>query len=137
MATNAGVWIDHRQALVLFLSEAGEEIKVIESNVEELARSSKGSSPSKPYGTQHMATGDRHERQFYEHLNSFYNDVIQSLGSAEKILLMGPGEAKGEFHKRIKSKEMQQRIVGVETADKMTQPQFAVKVREFFREPDE
>jgi radical SAM superfamily enzyme YgiQ (UPF0313 family) len=43
-----------------------------------------------------------------------------------------PGEAKGELKKRIESKRLHGRIVGVETVDEMTDPQIAVKVRNHF-----
>jgi len=34
MKTNVGVWIDHRKAVIVEISDTGEETKVIESNVE-------------------------------------------------------------------------------------------------------
>ena len=52
---------------------------------------------------------------------------------ADSILIFGPGEAKGELRKAIEeSKDMERRIVGVESADKMTQPQINAKVRDYF-----
>jgi hypothetical protein len=47
-------------------------------------------------------------------------------------LILGPGEAKGEFNKRIKSKKLRGVTVELETADKMTDRQLAAKVREHF-----
>jgi hypothetical protein len=45
---------------------------------------------------------------------------------------LGPGEAKGELKKRLKSQELGGRIVGIETVDKMTDRQIAARVRQRF-----
>ncbi len=66
------------------------------------------------------------------HLNRYYDEVISHLRDAASILLLGPGEAKGELEKRLASKGLGGRIVGVETADKMTAPQIVARVREHF-----
>jgi hypothetical protein len=48
------------------------------------------------------------------------------------VLLLGPGEAKGELHKRVVKSKLNARVDAVETADKMTDPQIAAKVRAHF-----
>jgi hypothetical protein len=59
--------------------------------------------------------------------------VISYIRDAESILLFGPGEAKGELEKRLASQGLGGRIVGVETADKMTAGEISAKVRQHFR----
>ena len=54
------------------------------------------------------------------------------LKNSGAILVMGPGEARTEFQKQIKSKELLAKIVGNEKCDKMTDPQLVARVREFF-----
>jgi hypothetical protein len=54
------------------------------------------------------------------------------LAEADSILIFGPGEAKGELEKRLASKGLSGRVVGVETVDKMTDRQIAAKVRQRF-----
>ena len=46
MATKAGVWIDHKQAIIVLVTDAGREIKKIASGIEKPVRSV-GSSGSK------------------------------------------------------------------------------------------
>jgi hypothetical protein len=48
------------------------------------------------------------------------------------MLIFGPGEAKGELQQHLERAELSERIVGVETADKMTDRQIAAKVRLHF-----
>jgi len=65
-------------------------------------------------------------------LSRYYDDVIACIRDAESIQIFGPGEAKGELEKRLESKELGGRIVGIETVDKMTDRQIAAKVRQRF-----
>ena len=47
---------------------------------------------------------------------------------------MGPGEAKVEFEKAImKYKSLQNRVLKVETADKMTENQMVAYVKRFYK----
>jgi len=75
---------------------------------------------------------DSRERKFTGHLNIYYYAVIACIRDAESILIFGPGEAKGELKKRLERDKLGGRIVGIETVDKMTDHQIAVKVRQYF-----
>jgi hypothetical protein len=131
MATKAGVWIDHRQAIVFLITDAGKEIKKIKSGVGMPTRSAGGLRPRNKYTPHDFVAEDRLERKVVSHLTEFYDGVIARLRGAEAILILGPGEAKGEFIKRLKSKKLGG-VLQVETADKMTDRQVAAKVSEHF-----
>ena len=60
--------------------------------------------------------------------------VIACIRDAESILILGPGEAKGELKKRLERNKLGGRIVGIETIDRMTDRQIAAKVRRYFKE---
>lgn len=45
------------------------------------------------------------------------------------ILIFGPGEAKEELDKRLESEGLKERVLAVETVDKMSDRQIAAKVR--------
>jgi hypothetical protein len=124
----AGLWIDHKKAVIVTITDKGEEIKQIESNVErQLHRDADSHSQSK-----RIPADDTRERAFAGHLDIYYDEVISYIHDAESILLLGPGEAKGEIKKRMENKKFHGHIADVETADKMTDPQIAVKVRQYF-----
>ena len=46
--------------------------------------------------------------------------------------MLGPGEAKHEFDKRLREEGLGERIVAVETTDKLTDHQVAARARERF-----
>jgi len=131
MAMKAGVWIDHRQAVVVLITEGGKEIKKIKSGVGMPTRSAGGLRPKNKFTPHDFVAEDRRERKATSHLMDFYDEVIARLRGAEAILILGPGEAKGEFIKRLKSKKLGG-VVEVETTDKMTDRQIAAKVSEHF-----
>jgi len=132
MKSAVGLWIDHRKAVIVVITDKGEETKLIISKVEKQLRRS-GDSPLKgPYEAQQVPLDDSRERDFTGHLNIYYDAVIACIREADSILIFGPGEAKGELRKRLGAKNLSERIVGVETVDKLTDRQIAAKVRKRF-----
>jgi len=134
MRTKVGLWIDHRKAIVMTVTDKGEEIELIISKVEKQLRRS-GDSPLKgPYESQLVPADDRHQRTFTGHLNIYYDAVIACIRDAESILILGPGKAKEELKERLEGINLSGRVVGIETVDKMTDRQIAAKVRQHFAE---
>ena len=134
MRTKVGLWIDHRKAIVVALTDRGEETRLIISKVEKQLRRSGGSPLKGHYETRQVPADDRRERAFAGHLNIYYDAVIACIAKAESILVFGPGEAKGELKRRLAKNRLGGRIVGVETVDKMTDRQVAAKARQHFAE---
>ncbi|MBC7711576.1 MAG: hypothetical protein H7203_16065 [Rhizobacter sp.] len=129
MNKNAGLWIDHREAVIVFAAmgaDTTEETKKVQSDMEKNSRYS-GRAASEGVAE------DQRDRQYATHLDQYFDEVITQLHDATAILIFGPGEAKGEFKKRLEHKRMGERIVGVETTDKMTDNQIAAKVREHYK----
>jgi hypothetical protein len=133
MKTTVGLWIDHRKAIVVAVTDKGEETALVISKAEKQLRRS-GDSPLKgSYESSQVPASDRRQRALTGHLNIYYDAVIASIGDAESILIFGPGDAKGELKKRLKRINLGGRIVGIETVDNMTDRQIAAKVRQYFR----
>jgi stalled ribosome rescue protein Dom34 len=124
MKRNVGVWIDHRKAVIVSLGEKREEIREIQSDMEKHIRFSGGA--------QVASAEDQRDRRFTGHLDKYYDKVISMIRDADSILILGPGEAKGEFEKRFRAESFDARIVGIETMDKVPYDQLAAKVREHF-----
>lgn len=132
MATKAGVWIDHKQAIVVLDADAGQQIKKIAFDIGQPVRSAGRSRTNNKFTPNDFIAEDRQERKVENDRKDYYDDVIAALSGAASILILGPGEAKGEFNKRIKSKKLRGVAVELATADKMTDRQLAAKVREHF-----
>jgi N-methylhydantoinase A/oxoprolinase/acetone carboxylase beta subunit len=136
MNKQIGLWIDHKRAVILTMSEQGENIQEIESGMGRRIRYRGATHPRTPYSAQYQKGDDQLDRQFAVHLNKFYGRVIAQIRTADSVLIFGPGEAKSELEKRLVHEKLKVRVVGIETADKMTERQFAAKVRRHFEESD-
>jgi hypothetical protein len=132
MNHNAGIWIDHRKALIVELTPDGETLQIIESRVEKHPERG-GDSPMKgSYEARQVAADDSRQRALTGDLNHYYDAVIAALPLDISLLVFGPGEAKGEFHKRIVKTKPETRVLAVQTDDKMTDKQVIAKVRTYF-----
>jgi hypothetical protein len=129
----AGLWLDHRKAMIVSITDDGETIERVESNVERKVRLSGGSRTGKtPFGPQQVAVDGKQEARIKRQLRQYYQEIIRRIQDANQILIMGPGEAKTEIKKELqKSKEIALKKLSVEPADKMTEKQIRAKVRHF------
>ncbi len=132
MKKEIGLWIDHREATIVILTDGEEEIKHIISNNAKHMRYSGSSHSKTPEGLKEVTSEDQRDRKFGNDLNQFYAEIIASIRDAETIQIFGPGEAKGELEKRLKQEGLKVHILAVETTDKMTDHQISAKVRERF-----
>jgi len=132
VSTQVGLWIDHRKATMVAVTEKGEETSEILSNVEKQLRRS-GDSPLKgPYEALQVPADDSRQRARTGELNTYYDEVILHIRDADSILIMGPGVAKHELQKRMEKNRLGAKVVGVETIDNLTEPQLVAKVRQHF-----
>ncbi len=128
----AGLWIDHRKALIVVITDKGEVVKLIVSKVEKQLRRA-GDSPLKgPHESLTVPADDSRERKFTGDLSIYYDAVVACIRNSDSILIFGPGEAKGELKKRLIRDKLGERIVLIESADKMTDRQVAAKIRKYF-----
>ena len=134
MNKQIGLWIDHKRAVILTMSEQGENIQKIESGMGRHIRYRGATHPRTPYSAQYQQGDDQLDNKFTEQLNKFYGKVIAHIRMADSVLIFGPGEAKSELEKRLGHEKVKVQVVGIETADKMTDRQIAAKVRRHFQE---
>ena len=132
MATQAGVWIDHKQAIVVLITDSSQEIKKIAYDVGQPVRRAGKSRTKNTFTPNDFIAEDTQERKVEADRKSYYDDVIASIGGAGSLLILGPGEAKGEFSKHIKAKKLRGIVVELETADKLTDNQLTAKVKKHF-----
>jgi stalled ribosome rescue protein Dom34 len=122
MQKTVGLWIDHKKAVVVFVDGRDTELQVISSDIEKHHRHSGVATPA----------DDIRQRELTEHLNRFYDEVVHCIRDTESILVLGPGEAKGELSKRLEKDNLGRRIVGIKTSDKITDKQIIALVRGYF-----
>jgi stalled ribosome rescue protein Dom34 len=127
----AGLWVDHREALIVVLSKTGAETKRIQSNVQKQLRRSGEPSVGR-FEYQEVPADDSRQRAYSGYLARYYDEIVTYLRDAGTILIFGPGEAKGELKKRFEKECPGAHIVTTETTDKLTEPQIVANVRHHF-----
>jgi len=124
MSQDVGVWIDHKKAVIVFISDGQVTTRTLESDV--------GAHPR--YSGFQAGGEKKYEDRHNQDLDRYYDDVIGHVGEPDALLLFGPGEAKLQLKERFgRSKGRSESIVAVENADKLTDPQIVAKVKEHYR----
>jgi len=134
MKMTAGLWIDHRRAVIVMISPRGEETMEILSNIEKQPGRIEGARSTTPYEAQRVQADNSRERKFTGQLDQYYAEVMAALRGVESLLIFGPGEAKGELKNHLDHAKFGASISAVETSDKMTDKQIAAKVRDYFNQ---
>jgi len=133
LSNKAGIWLDHREAVIVMMG-ANQHIVRVLSDVEKHPQRT-GDSPLKGrYESRQVPADDKRQRALTGELNHYYDAIIAAMGDAQPLLIFGPGEAKGELKKRLEIKGFGSRIAAIETADKMTDRQIGARVRKYFSE---
>jgi hypothetical protein len=124
MSHEAGIWIDHKKAVIVNISEGHVSTKTLISAV----------GPHTHYaGSQERGGEKKYEERHRHDLDRYYDDVISQLGEPDALLLFGPGEAKLQLNARLgRSKVLPEYVVALESADKLTEPQIVAKVKHHY-----
>lgn len=133
MKTNIGLWIDHRRAVIVLETGAGEEIKIILSDADRQPGRIHGERSTGSFEALQVEADDVTQRKFTAQLHHYYEEVVACVRHAESLLVFGPGEARGQLVKELERALSKDCVVTVETADKMTDRQIAAHVRDHFK----
>jgi len=122
-----------KKAVIVSASADRVTAKTLESEVGPHARYSGRAGYPYPDGPKDGGGEKKYEERYGQHLDQYYDEVISQLGQPEALLIFGPGEAKLQLKERLsRSKALSERIVGIETTDKLTDPQIVAKVKEHY-----
>jgi hypothetical protein len=133
MAMNAGVWIDHHRAVVVLLTDEGQEMLQIRSDEGVSARSPAGLRAKNAYTPNDFAVEGKREQRVMLQLNAYYDQIIACVREAQAIVILGPRPAQGEFRRRIASQNVKGHIAELKTAPTLTDDQIADYVRQHFQ----
>lgn len=130
MNVKAGLWIDHRRALIVMTFEGGEKELEILSHVDSQPGREERVRADARFEPRMVQADESREKARNGQLNRFYAEVVKVIRDAESILIIGPGEAKEDLRKHLERARLGDRVAGMEPAGRMTAHQIAAKVRE-------
>ena len=118
------IWIDHKEAHIMFLSEAASEAEIIRSKSTHTHLHHKANE----IGSGRVALDSK-----------YLHSVIQAVKESKEILILGPGSAKLELIKHAHKHDAQiaEKIVGVETVDHPSDKEILAHARKFFYKADQ
>lgn len=121
---HAVVWLDHLRAVVIDFSVDQEHVHVIASGTEQRQVHRKAGTIGSG-----KATEDR----------EFFDEIVEAIGDAREILIVGPGQAKTHFKKDLEHRhaKVAELVVGIESADHPTVDQLLAHARKYFRRVDQ
>lgn len=121
-ANHVVIWIDHREAHILYFDSAQNELI-------------KSSTPKQHLHHKANAIG----RGKSPEDTHFYHDVITAVKDVKEILIVGPGSAKTELQKHALKHDayIAKRIVGVETLDHPTDKEILAYAAKYFHRVDQ
>ncbi|MGE5225173.1 MAG: hypothetical protein ACM3PY_22270 [Omnitrophica WOR_2 bacterium] len=134
MKSEVGLWIDNQKTVIVMIENDKDVTREVRSNIEKPVRSPNGSHAKIPTISQRSEVEDMGDSQYERALNGYYKGIISLIRNAESILIFGPGDAKDELKKRLENDDLGERIVGIETENKMSDRQIVAKVRTCFIE---
>lgn len=135
MATDdkVGIWIDHKEAVIVFAAAGHVTAQTLESGVGPHGRYSDRTAYPAGDGAQSGGGEKTYEERYGQRLAQYYDEVITQIGRPAAILIFGPGEAKLQLQKRLsRSKGRSEGAVVIETTDKLSEPQIIAKVKEHY-----
>jgi hypothetical protein len=133
MTINACVWIDHHRAVVVLLTDDNEDMLHIRADRVGSARSAAGSR-AKNSATANGFLGDAKLEQNVElRLRDYFDEVIATVHDAQAILILGPGEAKLQFRRRIATQKIGGHIAEMNTVPRLPDEQISEYVRQHFQ----
>jgi len=121
---HAVIWIDHKEAHVMFLSETASEAEVIKTKSTHPHLHHKGGE----IGSGRVALDSK-----------YLHSVIQAVVESKEILVIGPGSAKLELikHAHHHDPKVAEKIIGVETVDHPSDKEIMAFARKFFYKADQ
>ena len=133
MNKQTGIWIDTKQAIIVYLEKDGQQVKKIHSEIEKKVRVPGEGKWFSRMGQQFFIFDCKKKAHVQREGLSFYQDIQQEIIGADELVLFGPANKKLELEKYLKEHGIPESVIkGVKTADSMTDNQVAAWVRNFF-----
>lgn len=136
MEKQMGVWIDKEKAILISLTEEGESIHKIESEVETRVRFTGEKKGFHRLGGM-LANPIKRKTERQKHqLHNYFKQIIKNIKDANEILILGPAETKKWLEKELKKNNdhIARKVRGVKSADYISENQIIEKVKKFFAE---
>lgn len=127
MNAKLGIWIDHRNALIVSVARDHSVVTRLRSSL-------------RPHGHYHGAQDGggekKYEARHAQGLSHFVDAVARHVERGDEVVILGPGDSKGELARRIRQIKSLKGVATTTTAaDKLTEAQIVATIRRRYRLP--
>ena len=132
-----GIWIDKREARIIFIEYGKEHITSVESEIEEFNPTG-GSGTRFKGGPQDVVQDSKFLNREKKQLAKFFDKVIAKIEDADKLVIFGPAEAGQKLHAELQENHatLYSKTGPVQKADVKTDNQLKAWVRDYYRSDD-
>jgi len=117
---HAGIWIDNVKAIIISNSPENEDY-AIQDQVKAKENHSSGS--------EHTMNNARQSDML-----KYFKNLSGLLSGYDEILIFGPGTSQEQFqHHLQEDTQFKNKLITIESADHLTDPQMIARVRDFFK----
>jgi hypothetical protein len=122
---HVALWLDHTEARIFHVDAASFDEKTLHAPTHHLHRHPKG-------------PNSEHEHEHPDDAHHFFKAIAHELGTAERVLVVGPSTAKLQFihYAFKKDPTLEPRIIGIETVDHPTDRQLVAYAKHYFAADD-
>ncbi|RUA06900.1 MAG: hypothetical protein DSY82_09025 [Flavobacteriia bacterium] len=130
-----GVWLDLKEANIVYLDEGKQEYKTLYSEIETRERIPGESKKFGRFGDQYLNFEKTKKHKLDEQIHKYLLKVLDEIKDAEEILIFGPSQTKIRLEKMILSNpKLVIKLKEVKNADQMTDNQKKAYVRNYFKD---
>ena len=138
MFRKMGVWLDSEKAFLISITESGDYICKITSDVENRVRFPGETKSFHRMGGMLSNPEKVHTERKKHQLNDYFHKVMDNMKDADEIFLFGPSKTKEWLEKELnKNATMASKLCGTANSDLITEKQMIARVKNFFIENEE
>ena len=129
-----GIWMDIQKAHIVTLTEKGETMQTLFSEVENF-RPSGGSGTRLKGGPQDVVQDSKYLERKKHQIKRYFNMLAERVKDADAIILFGPSDTASKFRKELNDnqKELAIKVRSVIKIDSMTDNQVIALIRDFYK----
>lgn len=129
-----GIWIDTSKAILVTLHEGKENVRTVDSVIENSIYHDHGGNKGTFMGRQHVNDERKFEARRKHQMSDFLEEVLQQTKDSDELYVFGPAGMKTELSKMINGSKRNSTVTlkAVETADKMSLNKIVAKVKKFY-----
>jgi hypothetical protein len=130
---NVGIWIDKKNAFLIFLKADTSILKEVISEIEDYHPHG-GSGSKMKGGPQDVVQDDTYLEREKNQLNNYFKEVASLLSTAKNIVIFGPSLVPEKLQQELKERfpEIGKHVLDVIKADSMTENQRIALVKNYF-----